>query len=339
MSLATAARIKLLCEEAIVLLVCVYALFFALIELYFTKKRLKSIDQTCDNQAVGQPKDSSSLGVTTTSKTCKISILIATRNESRSIGRTLRNLESTTANKANVEIIIVDVGSKDNTVDVAKASICAIPTTFIRKNDGEQVGRGSALNEAFLKATGDIIFIIRADSLVPPAWDDTLRKEFTDQSVLFASFKFAVDRKGLPAGQVLPGLWILEYYHNLRSNFLWFPSAIQGIAMTYGAFASRKFSTSVVMDDVDFCLRCRNDCIAKKLTFLLIDQTIECSTTRWEAIGVLSWIFIDSLANILFMNFGLSPECVYFLCYDLIPVVLRKFRMWIGTMTQPAQRK
>lgn len=47
------------------------------------------------------------------------------------IGQTIRNLESTTTDKYRLEIIIVDVGSNDKTIEVAKASSGIIPIIFV----------------------------------------------------------------------------------------------------------------------------------------------------------------------------------------------------------------
>lgn len=57
---------------------------------------------------------------TSSSKLEKVSVIIAIRNEARYIGKTLQNLESTTVDKARVQIVLVDCGCKDNSIDVAK---------------------------------------------------------------------------------------------------------------------------------------------------------------------------------------------------------------------------
>lgn len=71
-------------------------------------------------------KNSSSINLT---KECKekegigkLSIIIAIKNEAKYIGKTIRNFESTTINKSAVEIIIVDSGCKDNSLEVARVS-------------------------------------------------------------------------------------------------------------------------------------------------------------------------------------------------------------------------
>lgn len=53
----------------------------------------------------------------------------------------MRNFENATVDKSLVEIIIVDVGSSDRTIDVANASSGSIPVIFLRKTDDGK-GRG-----------------------------------------------------------------------------------------------------------------------------------------------------------------------------------------------------
>ena len=100
----------------------------------------------------------------------RISIIIAIKNESRVIGKTLRNLEATTKCKNLCEIIIVDKGCVDNSIDVAKASSCCIKVTFIRSTEG--MGRGSALNAGAAIATGNVLLFLRSDCLVPDSFDE-----------------------------------------------------------------------------------------------------------------------------------------------------------------------
>ena len=255
----------------------------------------------------------------------KISVIIATKNESRFIGQTLRNLESTTADKSQVEIIIVDVGSMDSTIEVARASSGAIPVTFIKKRDNGLGGRGSAINDGFAKATGEFILILKADSLVPPRYDEVLRRELNNSKILFAAFRFSIDKKLSASIAEQPGLWILVLYFNLRSSLFWFPSAMQGLALTSHSFESHKFSDDLIMDDVSFYLNVRNNCLSDNLEFKLLDQSINCSPIRWEAVGVLTWLFLDSIAYFLYANLQFCPDTIYLICYDFMPRLISTF--------------
>lgn len=61
-----------------------------------------------------------------------------------------------------------------------------------------------------------------------------------------------------------------------------------------------------------------------KLEIKLLDLSIKCSPTRWEAMGVLLWLFLDCLALFLFSSLNLSPERIYTICYDVLPSLLKQ---------------
>ena len=253
----------------------------------------------------------------------RISVIIATKNESRHIGQTMRNLESNTADKSRVEIIIVDVGSIDSTIEVARASSGAIPVTFIKKQNIGFGGRGTAINDGFAKSSGEFILILKADSLVPPRYDEIVRQELDKSNTVFAAFRFSIDRKLLNSVAEPPGLWILALYFNLRSSLFWFPSAMQGLALSAHSFEFQRFSDDIIMDDVSFSLNLRNICLSGNLEFKLFDESIKCSPMRWEAVGVLTWLILDSIAYFLYANLQFCPDTIYLVCYDIIPHLFR----------------
>jgi len=145
---------------------------------------------------------------------------------------------------------------------VAKGSAGVIPVKFVRKHDTECSGRGTALNEGYMKSSGELLLFLRADALVPPGWDLVVRRELSRPEVLLGSFQFAIDRTALTTRGVEPvGLWLLEQYFNARARWLSLPSAMQGFAITAEHFHPRRFSDNVIMDDVEFVLHCRQDCL------------------------------------------------------------------------------
>lgn len=68
-----------------------------------------------------------------------ISIIIVVLNDSRFIGKCLRNLELCTTDKSRLEVLIVDAGCQDNTLEVAKVSANQIPLIFVKHGKGEKV--------------------------------------------------------------------------------------------------------------------------------------------------------------------------------------------------------
>lgn len=88
----------------------------------------------------------------------EISIIMPALNEEKAVGnlldRTLNTLQKITSN---YEIIVIDDGSKDHTLDICRKK----HVTIIHNRDN--FGKGYALREGFRHAQGDIIITIDAD--------------------------------------------------------------------------------------------------------------------------------------------------------------------------------
>ncbi|PSU22931.1 glycosyltransferase family 2 protein [Photobacterium kishitanii] len=101
----------------------------------------------------------------------KVSIITATYNSSRTIIDTLKSLEEQTY--SNIEYIIIDGASKDNTLDVIKNN-CSRVSTIISEPDN---GIYDALNKGINLATGDIVGFLHSDDLFayPEAIEDIVK--------------------------------------------------------------------------------------------------------------------------------------------------------------------
>src|SRR5437867_2257163 len=101
-----------------------------------------------------------------------ISVIIPTLNEEANLPVTLRQL----AERSDVELIIVDGGSTDRTVEVAQAFT---PYVFVTTP-----GRATQMNVGARHATGDILLFLHADTfLLPGALDELQRRIIGDGAV------------------------------------------------------------------------------------------------------------------------------------------------------------
>ncbi|AFR02750.1 glycosyl transferase [Pectobacterium carotovorum subsp. carotovorum] len=87
----------------------------------------------------------------------KVSIITATYNSAKTISDTLKSLNAQTY--PDIEYIIIDGGSKDNTLSLIKSS-CSRVSVIISEPDK---GIYDALNKGILSATGDIIGFLHSD--------------------------------------------------------------------------------------------------------------------------------------------------------------------------------
>jgi rSAM/selenodomain-associated transferase 2 len=86
-----------------------------------------------------------------------LSIIIPTLNEGRSLGVTL---EAIAKARGRVEIIVVDGGSEDETVEIARR--------FGAQVVASHRGRGLQMHAGACSARGEVLWFLHADTIVPP---------------------------------------------------------------------------------------------------------------------------------------------------------------------------
>ena len=98
----------------------------------------------------------------------KVSVIVPTLNEAGNIGRLLESLNDALKGY-DYEVVIVDDGSTDGTVDVAKgtAGRLKIPLKVVER--GRRLGLSSAVIDGFKASSGDILVVMDADLQHPPA--------------------------------------------------------------------------------------------------------------------------------------------------------------------------
>lgn len=94
----------------------------------------------------------------------KISIVIPTLNEAKHIKNLLQHLRLNAFNKDNLEIIVVDGGSTDNTREII-SSFEEVQLLSSKK------GRAKQMNLGAQKASGEILYFLHADSFPPKHYD------------------------------------------------------------------------------------------------------------------------------------------------------------------------
>lgn len=109
----------------------------------------------------------------------RVSIVIAARNEAKSIGKKLDNMLELNFPKDQFEVIIASDGSTDGTDDIVRGyaqsgfKLLSLP----------RVGKADALNAAVAASTGDIIVFSDANSMFAPEALHALTRPFADPKI------------------------------------------------------------------------------------------------------------------------------------------------------------
>jgi len=113
----------------------------------------------------------------------RYSIVVPAYNESARLGGTLQQiLDHVHRQKWSVEIVVVDDGSRDDTVQIAGQFAAHHPEVRLIKNPGNR-GKGYAVRNGMLQARGEVLLFTDAD----------LSSPITEASKLFAALEGGAD--------------------------------------------------------------------------------------------------------------------------------------------------
>lgn len=133
--------------------------------------------------------------------TATISIVVPTLNEAENIKAAL----AATQPSNHVEVIVVDGGSQDETVQIADSLgvkvILSAP------------GRAKQMNEGAAVASGEILLFLHADTRLPLGFDVMVREALVQHGVVAGAFCLRIDAEQ-------PSLRLVEWGVNVRSRFL-----------------------------------------------------------------------------------------------------------------------
>ncbi len=236
---------------------------------------------------VDRPEDLHLLAQLTS--TAKISMIIPALNEAKSIATVLARLDSF----ANVEPIVVDGGSEDDTVAIAQAVGVKVVTA--------PKGRAGQMNAGARAATGEILLFLHADTFLPFSGDRVVRQTLQPpldarRSVPVAgAFELAIDAP-------LPSLRWIERLVNWRSRWRQMPYGDQAIFVTAETFWELGgFPEQPIMEDFELIRRLR-----RRGRIAIVAPPVVTSARRWLKLGVWQTTFINQAIVIAYL-LGVSP--------------------------------
>ena len=212
----------------------------------------------------------------------KISIIIPTINEANNLPLLLSDLSIVMKEG---EIIIVDGGSKDKTIDLANIYGAKVFKSK-EKNRGLQLDMGAN------NSSGDWLIFLHADSRLTHDWFREINSVLKRNKNYIYYFKFKVNHKKIVYR-------ILEILVNFRSLYFKQPYGDQGLIIhrnTY--FKNNGYRKIPLMEDVDFISR------LYKKDLKQLNLPIFTSSRKWERTN----IFLQALKNWNFRRRWLKGE-------------------------------
>ena len=152
----------------------------------------------------------------------RYSIVIPAYNESSRIGTTLDHVLSCVAEKGwHAEVLVVDDGSTDNTVEVVQARRHHHPELALIENQGNR-GKGFSVRNGLLQASGDIVMFTDAD-LSAPIEEAVLLFETIDKGADVAIGSRWIDRQKQTKHQPLYRRFFGRCYNRLTRTVMGLP--------------------------------------------------------------------------------------------------------------------
>ena len=111
-----------------------------------------------------------------------VSILVPVKSEEKVVGRLLDAIVKLDYSRENLEVIIVEDGSKDQTLNICQKFSSSYPWIKVFHRDAS-IGKGDALNFAFAKSIGEIVATFDADDVPEPLAITKALRYFDDPKV------------------------------------------------------------------------------------------------------------------------------------------------------------
>lgn len=214
----------------------------------------------------------------------RISIIIPTLNEAERIADVVAKARALGEES---DIIVVDGGSNDGTLDLADAADVTLTT---------ERGRAIQQNAGAAAATGDVLLFLHADCWLESGSLSSVRSVLEDERVVGGCFRQAIDARGMR-------FRLLEFGNALRVKTCKWAYGDQGIFVRRDVFEQAGgFPEVALMEDLLLMKR-----LKRVGRIALLDQRIHVSARRWQSQGVVRQT-LRNWSLIALAHCGVSPN-------------------------------
>ncbi len=215
----------------------------------------------------------------------KISVIIPTLNEAKNVSKTLETVIS----QSEVEVIVVDGGSVDNTLEkVQQLGVKVLQSS--QANKAIQMNLGASLS------TGEILLFLHGDTQLPQNYARIIIEILVNPVYVAGAFRLKID-------QASNGLKMIETLVNWRSQWLSLPYGDQGLFLKKSTFQQLGgFKPLPIMEDFDLVRR-----LNQRGKIAIAPQTVITSNRRWRKLGVIRTTLLNQLILLSYYA-GISPH-------------------------------
>ncbi len=211
----------------------------------------------------------------TRSQQLKLSVIIPVLNEEHQIAKTIAELSAGLVD-LDVEIVIVDGGSDDRTVEFLRQ------IDFLRVIEFGSANRGLQMNDGARVSRGNVLLFLHADVRLPRGAVRSIERALARENVVGGCFQIRFPQ-GAPFS-----LRVNEHGINLRTRLFRTATGDQAIFVCRDVFESvGGYQGIPLMEDIEFFNQ------VKKLgRVIILDDRVEISPRRWLKHGVWRTMFL-----------------------------------------------
>ena len=198
-----------------------------------------------------------------------ISVIIPALNEESQIAATLGALRLADVNHS-AEIIVVDGGSADRTLEKARQF------EFVRTVEFNSANRSLQMNEGARVARGASLLFLHADAVLPDSAFDAINKAFSEDHLLGGCFQISFPK------DTAVSLRVVAWGINMRTRLFRTATGDQAIFVRRGVFEDiGGYECIPLMEDIAFF----NE-IKRRGKVAVLNARVEISPRRWLRYGV-----------------------------------------------------